>query len=202
MRRVVKNQGSRSRFGCRFGLRAVLIFFTGFALYLAHEANRARHQDRVMEIVQRIGGGVMYDNQVRPDGSYDPNAVPPFPAWLRTLLGESIFKHAILVVCEGESVPESDFISLVEHMKSLPRLRRIHLSNISNDVLRYVALLDQVNNIHVGGAKIDDEGLMHIGNLKQLQFLGLYNTSVTTQGVSRFKAECPGADVRVFERRD
>jgi hypothetical protein len=95
----------------QFSIRSLLILTVAVALpcsWLAVEMKAAREQRDVVDELTKMHGLVQYDWQVNVDGNPLPNAQPPGPEWLRTLLqglcrpdchggrGRGVLRHAPL----------------------------------------------------------------------------------------------------------
>ena len=79
----------------RFGLRTLLIVVTvaGSAFgWLGVKLREARRQHDVAATIVNLGGDVQYDYEFDSLGNYIPNAMPPGPKWLHSLLGDDFFR--------------------------------------------------------------------------------------------------------------
>ncbi len=60
--------------------------------WVATRMQKAKRQRAAIEIIEKRGEGhVLYDYQFDSSGNVSPNARPPWPAWLRKLLGDDFF---------------------------------------------------------------------------------------------------------------
>jgi len=72
----------------------------------------------------------------------------------------------------------------VKHLTNLRRLRNLHLSGTQSgdEGLEQIKNLIKITQLH-GGKLTTDDGLKHLGQMKQLLYLGLNNTLVTGSGL-------------------
>jgi hypothetical protein len=129
---------------------------------------RARRQKEAVEEIQRLDGAVQYDYEVQQSGNRLPGAVPPGPAWLRSLLGDDVFA-AVVYVYFPSSVTDAG----LEHLKGLTQLQTLDLID----------------------TQVTDGGLKHLKGLMQLRRLLLKGTRVTKEGVKTLQQALPNCRI-------
>ena len=77
----------------QYRLRSLLLLAVVVAIpcsWLAVEREHARKQRGAVEEITRAGGSVTYDYELDPSGNRIPHATPPYPPWLRKLIGDDM----------------------------------------------------------------------------------------------------------------
>ena len=128
MRRTAMTETKPKRRWFRFSLRALLVLVTLTCVWLGLKVNAARRQKEAVDAILKVGGEVVYDYQMFPEGHareflLDSNAAPSEPAWLRKLFGVD-FMHTVLgaYLIRGNTMPAADFAQLA-CFNSLKRLQ-------------------------------------------------------------------------------
>lgn len=144
----------------QFSLSTLLLATAGFALWLGLWVDRARRQQRAVKTILAAGQNIVfYEHEFDSSGRLRRGAEPSGPAWLRRLLGDEYFVSVQEVQLNDPSDAE------LRLLRDLPRLRRLR----------------------VGGSRITDEGLAHLGQLSALRELGIRAPGVTDAGVADLK---------------
>lgn len=126
----------------QFSLRGFLIMLTAFAVWLGVVAHRAREQREAVEAIRALGGYVLYEGEDR----FGEEAEQAGPAWLRKIIGDDYFYNVAGVgfgyfwrpgyYWHSTSVPDSDILKVLPHLKRLRTLERVSLpSETSNGTL-------------------------------------------------------------------
>jgi hypothetical protein len=87
----------RKRSWYRSSLRTFLLVVTAFAVWFGWVMHKAREQRRVVAWVEKMGGEVGYEYEVRLDGTFYDSREPPGPEWLRDLVGIDCLHDVVLV---------------------------------------------------------------------------------------------------------
>jgi hypothetical protein len=203
-----------------FSLRTLLIFVTlagcGFG-WLGLKFQEARRQQAIVAAIEKLDGWVQYDYQLDSQGDYKPNATPPGPAWLHSLLGDDFFRTVYSVGAWGFLVsgrqdrPFRDTdLEFVEglttlkvlvlfgtqvsdaglaNLKGLTRLEELYLdyTHVSDAGLDYLKGLTQLKNLDLCGTQVTDAGLANLKGLTRLEKLGLSYTHVSDVGLDYLK---------------
>jgi hypothetical protein len=123
---------------------------------------------------------------------------PPGPAWLRSVLGDDIFRSVTGVDFTGISRPGQMFIinpavsvtdADLEYLRALKQLEWLNLSgtSITNKGLENIKGLSRLRKLDLNNTQITDEGLECLQDLKLLECLDLSETKITDDGLSRLK---------------
>jgi hypothetical protein len=161
-RRILPFLRSLLRFRLRTLLLAVLVISVGMGVYV----NRVKRQQESIAAVKRLGGWAYYD-YVISDDPYNSQGKSWAPAWLRQNLGDDYF-HTVGVVnmdFDIESGRKNDHLTdeALAHLSGFPRLQVLRLK----------------------GSQASDQGLAHVGKLKELRRLWLFDSfDVTDVGVA------------------
>ena len=168
----------RGRF--QFSIRSLLlltVIVSVWGSWFAVEMRGARRQREAAESIEKLGGLVNYDWEVR-------GPIPPGPAWLRKLLGEE-FANVVQVVLERTQVTDAG----LEHLKGLTRLHDLSLggAHVTDAGLENLKGLNQLQKLFLDSTQVTDAGLENLTKLSQLRFLILDNTQVTDAGLECLK---------------
>ncbi|MCC6126986.1 MAG: hypothetical protein IT426_18665 [Pirellulales bacterium] len=124
------------------------------------------------------------DNQIRTPPE------PPYPGWLRSMLGDDFFSNVTFVVFHGEEVKDS----ALESVKGLEQVKCLNLANcqITNEGLEQITGLKKLENLQLSGCKgITDNGVNRLGGLRQLNWIDVSFTNVTDAGIARLQQALP-----------
>ena len=142
----------RRRF--QFRLRTMFVLTTivvcGLA-WLGWKVREAQQQQTAVAVIRRLGGFVTYDYQFDSQGRDVPNAAPPGPAWLHSLLSDDFFRSVYGVILLDPAVKDAD----LEQVKPLTQLRYVLLLS-PNVTDAGAAKLQQA----LPNCKIDRSGLL------------------------------------------
>ncbi len=121
--------------------------------WLGWKVREARQQQTAVSAIQRLGGFVTYDYEFDSQGRDVPNAAPPGPAWLRSLLGDDFFRNAYGVILVDPTVKDAD----LEQLKPLAQLKYVLLLSPNVTKAGAAKLQEALPN-----CKIDRSGLLPI----------------------------------------
>jgi Leucine-rich repeat (LRR) protein len=133
----------------------------------------------------------------RPAGPDGPGPVPGDPAvdrraavWVLNQKGQvgvtpkgGNYFNTNAVGC----LPAGDFILYVIHFENN--------QNVTNDGLRELEGLANLEELNLPNTRISDAGLVHLEGLKRLKRLNLSGTRVTDAGLNRLRAALPGCQI-------
>jgi hypothetical protein len=196
----------------------VLVLVAGGALgWIVH---RAKVQRDVVAAIQRAGGSVKYDWELK-NGRPNPSGRPKAPKWLVDQLGPDYFanvvqaqlaraasdeqmvlvaklKHLDTLVLRNSS-PSSEGLAQLEGLSDLRHLS-IFYSKFSDDGMKHLRILP-LESLSFQGTNIDDAGLAHVKNLTNLKTLNLGGTAITDAGLSSLERLTNLEQLMLFKTR-
>ena len=199
-----------------FSLRTLFVLVTVLCIWLGFLVNAARRNKEAIDSVLSLHGAVDYTYQF-PNGLRDDHAEPPGPAWLRRLCGEGYFVRALGLQFWKQPISDDDLaevgiltdlirLSIVGggpgdakitgpglvHLRNLTKLRwlDLHQCPITDDSLRLLDTLTELQSIDLRGTQITGEGLKYLKPFKNLANVDFDDAPVTDVGL-RFLEELP-----------
>jgi hypothetical protein len=159
----------------------VLVIVVVALAYFLYTAHRARTQSKNVSEIQRIGGDVYYDyHYATVDGSLDPDASPPGPSWLRSILGRDFFSDVVDIDLPPEMVDDH----LLGNLCDFPRLSSLGVGPaVTDNGLRDLRRLKQIEFLSLTGPAVNDDHMEYLSTLKRLHSLWLEDTDVTGDGL-------------------
>jgi hypothetical protein len=161
-----------------------LLFVTAaVAVWLAVQVNRATNQRRAVSMVKERGGRVYYRHHgythpipltnLYSSTSFDVNAQPPGPAWLRGFLGAEYFQDVTYVSLAERVASEGDADAKL--LAALPKLEYLDMGdcNLTDEALRHLGGVDTLRVLHVEGNSLSDDGLRHLARATKLESLDI-----------------------------
>jgi hypothetical protein len=172
----------------QFGLRGLFLIIAACAAALAIYTTRVRQQNEAVKAIMQWGGEVTYDFEDESDAK----PCMKTRAWLRRWLGEDLVSnvtHARLEPCD-----DAQFAALaklrglrylgsrdahrlsdagVTHLGGLAALRSIDLDDarLADESFRAFGKLNELQRLHLAGARISDAGLLCLRGSARLQSL-------------------------------
>jgi hypothetical protein len=146
---------------------------------------QAKRQKEAVEAIVKAGGWVRYEYQ----NPFSGVRSPPYPAWLRKLLGDDLFNGVVLAGVVGDSE--------LKHLDKLPQLREVSIVDtaITDAGVKQLKGLPQIRTLLVQGNQVTDVELEHLEELFQLEELILSGTKVTDDGIKKFHRALPNCKV-------
>ena len=203
------------RLPLRWGLRSLMCLIAIAAVWLAWISNQARVQRNAVAAIEKAGGKVFYDYQIKTVSGanfddYTPNTkgVSSVPGWLLNRLGPDYFHDVKMVILFGEADPwmpdVAHFTKLLEidfFPARKPGAQTIgptdkgmsYLQGLTN--LRHVKLSVNTTNGILGSA-ITGEGLAALKNARKMQILELKRARLVDSDLSLLKEM---SDLRYLE---
>ena len=161
----------------QFSLRTLLVFVTLCAVpcsWLGVKMQKARQQRKAARAIEELGGEVGWSE-------------PSGPAWLRSLLGDDVFRHVDSVDAFVSDVDDA----ALENLKALNQVEYLGLvvSPVTDAGLEHLKGLNRLQTLIIlEDTDITDAGLAHLKTLTQLEYLCLYATKVTDAGLENLTA--------------
>jgi hypothetical protein len=161
------------------------------AVWLGWHCDLARRQKRSVAAITRLGGWVYYNYEL-VDGKFDPQAESWVPASLRSLLGDDFF-HGVAEVnlvyhSEGGKRLDNDQMSdeALYHLDGFPRLRRLllHGRQATDEGLAHVGRLKHLDTLLMWDAsEVSDAGIAHLSGLKKLKCIHCDHSQITDESL-------------------
>jgi Leucine Rich repeat len=122
---------------------------------------RARTQRDAVTVVRRAGGGVTYGSQYLGGTMYDRSGKPWwYPTWLIKRVGIDYFDSVVQVVFVNDK------------------------DKCTDDILRGISKLHQLQWLAIGGKKVTDSGLENLREMTSLTRLDLATAAIGDDGAS------------------
>jgi hypothetical protein len=152
--------------------------------WLAVKLERARSQRQAVEAIVQSGGVVWYDYQLNDRGQYYVSRPkPPFPTWMRQLLGDDFF-FDVLNVDAGDFTDKT-----MTHLAQLSRLKRLGLTDtqVTDAGLAHLEGLTNLEWLSLSGTQVSDAGMERLRGLGHLRSLDLDYTQITDAGLAHLE---------------
>jgi hypothetical protein len=193
----------------QFRLRSLLIFVAIVAIFCSWYAVKKRQADRQKSAVaelRRHGYAIEYDYEhFATQRSYD---IPiPAPAWIVNLVGKDFLYDVYGVGGPISLIARYPLPALIDDdltvLARLPNLRRLDFSNvcgnpakITDEGLSQLANLKALESLDLSNTQVTDAGLKHIQGLPRLTYLCLLNTQVTEAAIQELQKSHPELEIR------
>ena len=179
----------------QFSLRTLLIVVLVLSLpssWLGVKLHEARKQREAVGAILEAGGTVLYEYQFDESGKFVAQAEPPTPAWLRSLLGDDLFRD-VAYVSPGRDSGDAE----LEQLKGLTSLRRLNLDGgeVTDAGLEHLKGLTSLEELDLSHTQVTDAGLKHLKGLASLEYLGLCCNKVSNEGVKKLQEALPNCQI-------
>lgn len=176
----------------QYNLRTLLVVTVLASIgmsWLAVMVERARRQGEALTVIKRLGGHVTYDFQYDASGMYLPQAKPPGPVWLRSILGDDLFEKAICVDLSSPQVADAN----LQVLEQLPHVEVLSLGpNVTDSGLQHVKRLARLRSLSIYyDNEVTDAGLENLKGLTRLRRILCDSANVTDEGVARLQEALP-----------
>jgi hypothetical protein len=189
----------------QFTLRTLLLFTLLCSIpfgWVGSRMEKARRQKKAVESLLALRGRVVYDCQLDGSGYFVENAEPRGPGWLRSLLGDDMFRSVVEARVEDDAG-----LRCLKELSSLTDLYAgrfggaVDLSSSVSFVFEWPAddaqvtdagleelkALRNLRRLCLDWTQVTDAGLCNLACLTQLRELDLYRTRVTDAGLEHLK---------------
>ncbi|WP_218933035.1 leucine-rich repeat domain-containing protein [Roseimaritima multifibrata] len=168
----------------RFSMRSLLFVVTVVSVWLAVVSSRARSQKQAIDRVKQLGGFVSYDYTLDTNMNWRKGPNLPAPVWLIDLTGEDYVRTVWIVNFDDKSDPSDDDLEVVERFDALKQLTLMNRKKITDEGLRHVSGLTELEVLALNGTNVSGEGLSHLRNCQGLKGLPMNNTPLMDVGLS------------------
>lgn len=168
----------------RFSLRLLLVIVTLVAVWLAVTSQRARSQKLAIAEVERLGGFLGFDYQFDAGMKWRKDPQLPVPIWMVDLIGEDCARSVLIVNFDDGSDPNNDDLKVVERLDDLKELTLMNRTKITDEGLRHVAGLAELEVLAINGTNVTGDGLSYLRNCRKLKGLPMSDTPLTDAGLS------------------
>src|SRR5688572_774909 len=149
----------------QFRLSALLLLMSGLGLWLGWQVSELHQKQQAVSVIEAVGGTVTYDYQWNTDHSWNPDAVPPGPAWLRQMLGDNYQANVVEIQLFAGS-----------------RQRPLRFTDAD---AKHLGVLHELKWLVLQDTNLTDQGLLHLRSLTKLERLDIEGTHVTEAGVRK-----------------
>jgi len=170
----------------RFSLRTVFVLITVLGVCLGIVINQARNRKKAIVAIDELGG------------TYGVYSVGP--KWLRDLVKDERYFYDAGRVSFGPSNPaythefrNEDLERMVDLLNVFSHFRMLDIAgtHISDDGLRHLKRLRNLEHLRLSSTVVSDRGLEHLKGIKTLREIELTDTDVTDQGVAELRRALP-----------
>ncbi|HUE72640.1 MAG TPA: hypothetical protein VMP01_17270 [Pirellulaceae bacterium] len=187
----------------QFSLRTLIVMTVAVSVLLglfAARLQRARKQAAAVARIQKVGGSVCYDFEVKRDTDggwlWVDGSRSPIPGVFLRWLGRDFFHDVLVADLREEDVPSAaDMRGAVRAAAELPQLEQFVLAyNSSYDGALGGTELDAIANcrrlkrLTLLGNAVSDDGLVIIAHMSGVSCLELPYSPITDQGLGRLRA--------------
>jgi len=164
----------------RFSLRSLVLLLTIACIGLAVVFNQCRRQRRAVEAIVKAGGSVDFVKQ----GESPP---PPKPAWLRSIVGEELFRTPVRVVIKGEGIDDA---LLAEHLRGVRGAKILIIKSdlVTDKAMSNIGELRKLNWLVIDCVQITDKGLASLPSIDEFEVFVLKCPRVTDAGMTHVAA--------------
>jgi hypothetical protein len=203
----MKDQSKVRRRWMSFSLRTLLLAVMLASIlfgWLASKVRQARRQRVAVAAIEKIGGVVKYDYEIKPDGGAIYNATLPGPPWLREWMGRDFVANVASVKISQWKIPAKisigfesmwHFVGIdngqaltdvrMANFREFPELKVLELQGVqfrghAEGHLQGLAKLEQLSLQDSG---ITDAQLANLRGMRQLKELNLQRTRISDAGL-------------------
>ena len=179
----------RQRF--KLSMRTLLVAMTILGVLfglIGTQVMETRRQQADVARIERLGGVVRYDFQPTDDGNgwFNSPLGIPLPTWVRTVLGDDMFRDVVAISLWNSQATDNDLANLSQ---KFPRLMSVDIddSAVTDQGLAHLRGLQRLDQLRLNGAQATSEGFRQLGDtsrIETLQLIGPEVSGATLQAVS------------------
>ena len=162
------------QYSLRTLLLVMLLASVGMS-WFSVQMRRAEKQQAAVRAISEAGGGAVYDFQVSGTDQYIDGATNPWPMWLYEAVGIDLLANiaAVNIATDAE----------MKELASLQHVRSLSAHHLTDDGLRHVATLGELQELLLQGSQVTDAGAEHLKGLSTLRTIDLGRTKITDAGL-------------------
>lgn len=178
----------------QYSLRTLFLLVTIFAIWLGFTVHRVNRQRDAVAAIREMGGWIRYDFQIS-SGKFDPKAQSSIPNWLLRFVGYDFFHDVVEVNLvynddgpQRLNNPNVIYVPL-KCLGGLPRLKALFLydAQATDQGLAHVGRLKHLEKLYMWDAsEVSDIGVQHLRNLSHLKDLHINNSNITDEALRIF----------------
>ncbi len=173
----------------QFSVRTALLLVAVLCVWLGYRVHVSRQRAEAIAHIEKLGGQIHYDYQVKWDAEGSSYLVPktpyPYPEWARPLT-EVLFPPRVWSVgLHGIPLTDDD----VEFITRFDGLHTAILAGtgITDAELAKLSQLSEVETLTLQRTNVTDDGMQFVAQMPNLRQLDLSETVVTDEGLAKLK---------------
>jgi hypothetical protein len=181
------------RWRFQFSIRSLMLLTVAVGIsfsWLAYEMRQAQMQRDAVEQLLKYDNVFVAFSTTLNDRAI--NELAP-PAWLLSTFGDEFFGNYVCVDFSLSKITDED----LKYLCALKELNTIDLSRteISDEGVRYIPAFNSLRTLYLRESRITDVGLKHLRQMSRLRHLTLYTTQVTDAGVAELQKALPNCKI-------
>lgn len=183
----------------RFGVRTFLATLTFACIWLGWAVNHVAKQRDAVRWVRSLGGFVYYDFEWNNEaGESMPDATPPGPYWLRSIVGIDFLAtpSAVIMTTSIQSLGVTMYfngdVSDISRLGDMRTLKYLSIAGTQVSDLSPIAELTHLTVLDISDTKVADVSALE--NLASLRFLYL-GPAVTEESQAKLRKKLPNCKI-------
>jgi hypothetical protein len=161
--------------------------------WLRRRMTIAAKQAEAVRRVEASGGSVGYSHEWDDKTERFSGNSPPGPEVLRSILGEHFFLTPNLILYDEHSGHRPD-LEAVSQLTTVQHLAIVD-APIGDDVVPFVLPLNRLEYLSLYGTQLTDDGLRQLAGLPRLRGITVTNTDVSEAGIDDFRRAHPNCTI-------
>lgn len=202
----------RRRF--QFSLRSALIFVAVVSALLGWRVKTVRDMERAVVNLRQAGFSLSLHEPAPPPSTGLCFVVygnpQPRPHWQRLLIGEREWEvtgyhdmfHGTGPGVDRPSVGDATISALMDALRDLGSIHSLTLSgsDVGNDSLRQIAMLDNVTRLYLRYAGVTGDGLGSLEAMTRLEELHIWGIEgMSSEGIARLQKALPNCKIYAMD---